>query len=185
MMVPMRCAFVAVCGVLCALASAAGANGHIGVSPALLVVDNTQTLTLSVHNDLDRPMTGLAVVAPPDLRIVGAETEPAWQSVVEGDTVTWTGGPLAPNTGAAFALDMAVDEAAAAGPVQLQAEQLYASNGKLPWPISLTMVPEEDEDHSSRGRSSRGSSCWQQPGSLRSPWYAVTAHFKRDSGGRC
>jgi hypothetical protein len=145
MMVPMRCAFVAVCGVLCALASAAGAYGHIGVSPGLVIVGNTQTLTLSVHNDLDRPMTGLAVVAPPDLRIVGAETEPAWQSVVEGDTVTWTGGPLAPNTGAAFALDMAVDEAAAAGPVRLEADQLYADNGKRPWPISLTVVP-ADED---------------------------------------
>ena len=145
MMVPMRCAFVAVCGVLCALASAAGAHGHIGVSPGLLVVGNTQTLTLSVHNDLDRPMTGLALVAPPDLRIVGAETEPAWQSVVEGDTVTWTGGPLAPNTGAAFALDMAVDEAAAAGPVQLQADQLYPNGGKLPWPVAVTVVPPEGD----------------------------------------
>jgi hypothetical protein len=40
---------------------------------------------------------------------------------------------------------MAVDEAAAAGPVRLEADQLYADNGKRPWPISLTVVP-ADED---------------------------------------
>ena len=59
--------------------------------------------------------------------------------------MTWTGGPLAPNTGAAFALDVAVDEAAAAGPVQLQADQLYPNGGKLPWPVSVTVVPPEGD----------------------------------------
>ena len=105
------------------------------MSPALLVVGNRVSLRLSVHDDLDRPMTGLAVVAPASLRIVGAETEPAWQSVVEGDTVTWTADSLAPNTGAAFALDVAVDEAAAAGPVQLQADQLYRTAGSSRGPF--------------------------------------------------
>jgi hypothetical protein len=134
------------CGLLCALASAAAAQAHIGVSPGLLIVGDTQTLRLNVHNDLDQPMVGLAVVAPAGLRIVGTETQVAWQSVVEGNTVTWTGGPLPPNTGNAFPLDVAVDESIMAGPLQLQADQLYPEGGKLPWPISVTVVPPEDDN---------------------------------------
>ena len=141
----MRALTLAVCGLAATLAAAGTADAHIGVSPGLLVAGDTQTLSLSVHNDLDRPMTGLAVVAPPGLRFVDADTQTAWQDVVEDDKVTWTGGPLAPNTGNAFALDVAVDEATPAGPVQLQADQLYPSGGKLPWPISVTVVPPDDE----------------------------------------
>ncbi len=146
MIVPMRCTFVAVCGLACTLVAASAADAHIGVTPGLLTVNETQTLQLSVHNDLDRPMTGLAVAAPTGLRIVGAEPEAEWQNVVEDNTVTWSGGPLAPNTGNPFALDVAVDEATQAGPVQLQADQLYPGGGKLPWPISVTVVPPEDDD---------------------------------------
>jgi hypothetical protein len=125
---------------------ASGAAGaHITATPGLVVVDETQTVRLLVHNDLDRPMTGLAVAAPSGLRIVGADTERAWESVVENDIVRWTGGPLAPNTGNAFALDVSVDEATPPGPIQLQADQLYPGGGKLPWPISLTVVPAEDD----------------------------------------
>jgi hypothetical protein len=140
----MRVVSFAACGLACALGATAPAGAHISVTPGLLVVDDTQTLRLSVHNDLDQPMSGLAVAAPSGLRIVGAHTERFWQSVVENNTVTWTGGPLAANTGSAFALDVAVDEATPPGPVQLQAEQLYPGGGKLPWPISVTLVPADD-----------------------------------------
>jgi hypothetical protein len=133
----------------CALGSMLLASGsalaHISVTPGLVVVNDTQALSLAVHNDLDRPMTGLRVSAPSGLQIVGAHTERVWQSVVENNTVTWTGGPLAPNTGNAFALNVAVDEATPPGPVQLQADQLYPGGGRLPWPISVTVVP-ADED---------------------------------------
>jgi hypothetical protein len=141
----MRLFALAACGVASALMAPGSAFAHISVTPGLLVVDETQTLSLTVHNDLDRPMSGLAVAAPSGLRIVGAHTERVWESVVENNTVTWTGGPLAPNTGNAFALDVAVDEATPPGPVQLQAEQRYPGGGKLPWPISVTLVP-ADED---------------------------------------
>ena len=128
-----------------ALFTTGSALAHISVTPGLVVVNETQVLSLAVHNDLDRPMTGLAVAVPSGLRIVGARTERAWQSAVENNTVTWSGGPLAPNTGDMFALDVAVDEATPPGPVQLQAEQLYPGGRKLPWPISVTVVPSEEE----------------------------------------
>ena len=84
-----------------------------------------------------------------------------WESFVENNTVTWTGGPLAPNTGDAFALDVSVDEATAApGPVQLQAEQLYPGGGKLPWPISLTVVPADDGRFRSPHVGDRSRASW-------------------------
>jgi hypothetical protein len=136
---------LATCGLASVLLTAGSASSHIGVTPGLLVVDETQTLRLSVHNDLDRPMTGLVVTAPAGLRIVGTDDAEPWTSVVADAKVTWSGGPVAPNAGAAFALDVHVDGGTPPGPVQLQADQLYPGGGKLPWQISLTVVPADDD----------------------------------------
>ena len=105
---------------------------------------DTQTLTLTVHNDLDRPMTGLSVSAPSGVRVGLGDVGHEWEAIVEGDTATWTGGPLAANTGTTFEVELAVDAATPAGPMQLRAEQLYA-RGTLPWPISVTVIPARDE----------------------------------------
>jgi hypothetical protein len=148
MMVSVRLVSLAACGAFAlTLLAPSSAFAHISVTPGLLVVDETQTLRLSVHNDLDQPMTGLAVSAPTGLQIVdaGADDAEQWQDVVEDQAVTWSGGPLAPNTGAAFTLDVALDESTPPGPLQLQAEQLYPGDGKLPWPIFVTVVPEDEE----------------------------------------
>ena len=139
MMVDMRLVSLAACGLAWALVTLASAGAHIGVTPGLVVAGDTQTLSLSVHNDLDRPMTGLSLTAPSGVRIVRAGG--AWQALVEDETATWTGGPLAPNTGGRFEIDLEVDESTPTGPVQLQAEQLYPGDGSLPWPISVTVIP--------------------------------------------
>ncbi len=117
----------------------APAVGHISVTPGLLRAGDPQTLSLSVHNDLDRPMTGLSVSVPGGIRIVGAGGD--WQAVVENQTATWAGGPLAPNTGGRFELELGVDPTTPVGPVQLQAEQLYPNGGSLPWTIPVTVIP--------------------------------------------
>jgi hypothetical protein len=145
--VSVRLVALAACGLASTLVAAGAAFAHIGVTPRLLVVDDTRTLRLSVHNDLDRAMTGLAVAVPNGLRIVGAGADDAevWEDVVEDGAATWSGGPLAPNSGAGFTLDVAVDAATPPGPIQLQAEQLYPGDGKLPWPISVTVVPADEE----------------------------------------
>lgn len=140
-----RLAFFIAAGFACVFASTGTVDAHIGVTPGLLVTDDTQTLSLSVHNDLDRPMTGLAVTAPDGTRIGLADSDGRWQGVVEGRTATWTGGPLAPNTGTTFGIDVTVEAATALGPIELQAAQLYRGGGSLPWQISVTVVPAEDE----------------------------------------
>jgi len=145
MMMGVQLLAAAACGFACALATASSAPAHIGVTPGLAVAGETQTLSLSVHNDIDRPMTGLAVTAPNGLQIRGTGTEREWEGTVEDDTATWTGGPLAPSTGKTFSLDVEVAAETQPGPVVLQARQLYAGGGSLPWPISVTVVPVEDE----------------------------------------
>jgi len=140
-----RLVAAAACGLVCALANGSSALAHIGVTPGLLVAAETQTLSLSVHNDVDRPMTGLTVTAPSGLQIRGTGTEREWQGVVEDGTATWTGGPLAPNTGKTFALDVAVEAETQPGPVVLQAQQLYSGGGSLPWQIPVTVIPGEDD----------------------------------------
>ena len=127
----------AVC--MAVLAAAGPAASHIGVTPGLLVAGDTQMLSLSVHNDLDRPMTGLSVMAPTGVQILRAGGN--WEAVIENGVATWSGEPLAANTGASFELDLAVDSSAPVGPLQLQAEQLYPEGGSLPWPIPVTVVP--------------------------------------------
>jgi len=121
------------------LAGASPAASHIGVTPGLLVVGDTQMLSLSVHNDLDRPMTGLSVMAPTGVRILRAGGE--WEAVIESGVAMWSGEALAANTGAAFELDLAVASSTPVGPIQLQAAQLYPKGGSLPWPIPVTVIP--------------------------------------------
>ncbi len=145
MMVAVRLVAGTAFGFACILATASAALAHIGVTPGVLAAEDTSTLNLSVHNDIDRPMTGLAVTAPNGLQIRGTGTEPDWQGVVEDATATWTGGPLAPNTGKTFLLDVEVDAITQPGPVVLQAQQLYSGSGSLPWQISVTVIPAEDE----------------------------------------
>ncbi len=132
---------IGVC-LVCLFAFASSAFAHIGVTPGLLVVGDTQTLILTVHNDLDRPMTGLTVSAPSGVRIGLGDVADEWEAIVENETATWTGGPLAANTGTTFEVELAVDPSTPVGPVQLDAEQLYPNGGSLPWPIPLTVIPE-------------------------------------------
>lgn len=134
-----RLALVILFGLASLFAVASPVGAHIGVTPGLLVVGDTQTLSLSVHNDLDRPMTGLKVTAPDGVRIVRTGGE--WQAVVENRTATWSGGPLAPNTGERFELGVALEASTPVGPIQLQAEQLYPGGGSLPWSIPVTVIP--------------------------------------------
>ena len=90
-------------------------------------------------------MTGLSVSAPSGVRIGLGDVADEWEAIVENETATWTGGPLAANTGTTFEVELAVDDATPAGPVQLQAEQRYPGGGSLPWPIPVTVIPARDE----------------------------------------
>ena len=127
------------------LASAASVSAHIGVTPGLLVAGDAQTVGLSVHNDLDRPMTGLSVSVPGGIRVGLGEVGTQWEAVIDGRTATWTGGRLAPNTGASFEIVLDVGNETPVGPIQLQAKQLYPGGGSLLSPIPLTVIPAADE----------------------------------------
>jgi hypothetical protein len=135
---------------LAALALAAPAGAHVIASPTFLASGSTETIELSVPNERDAPMTSLVVTAPPGLEIVGAEESKGWNAVLEGQTVvTWSGGSLSTALSETFGLS--VKATAQPGPVDLDVEQRYA-DGKVRWPVALTIVPgATGEDSGSSG----------------------------------
>ena len=167
--------------------SAGSASAHIGVTPGLLVVGDTQTLILTVHNDLDRPMTGLSVSAPDGVRIGLGDMGNEWEAIIEDGTATWTGGPLASQyrhhiRGRARGRRR---DAGRARPAPGGA----AVSGRRQPPLAdlgdrhsgSTTSPRSD----SPGRSSGALALsWRQPASRCLRCVAAAAHFKSNSGDR-
>jgi hypothetical protein len=149
---------------LCALWAAAPAAAHVIASPAFLAQGSTQTIELSAPNERDAPMTAFTVTAPEGIEIASAEESVGWEAVVEGKTATWSGGSLPPALSETFGLQLRAT--AKPGPAELEAEQLYA-DGKVRWPVSLTIVP-------ATGSSSSGSS-WLVIGAIVAVGGLVTA----------
>jgi LPXTG-motif cell wall-anchored protein len=116
------------------------AAAHLTAEPAFLAVGSTQRIALTVHNDRDATMTGFRLTVPEGFRIRAAGGDESWTNIVEGATSSWTGGSLAAFRPTTLEVDL---EAAgvAPGPVVLRGDQLYADEGTVSWPVTLTVVP--------------------------------------------
>ena len=123
---------------IAALALALPARAHVVASPTFLASGATETIELSTPNERDAPMTSFVVTVPSELEIVGAEETEGWSAAVDGRVASWSGGSLPPKLSETFGLR--VRATAEPGPVELDAEQRYA-DGKIRWPVSLTIVP--------------------------------------------
>ncbi len=121
-----------------ALAVAAPAGAHVIASPTFLYAGETATIELSVPNERDAPMTGFVVTVPPEIEVVGAAEVEGWAGNVEGQVVTWSGGSLPAKLAETFGLT--IRPTGEPGAVELDSEQRYP-DGKVPWPVSLTVVP--------------------------------------------
>jgi hypothetical protein len=84
-------------------------------------------------------MTGFVVKAPPGLEIEHAHPADGWTEQLTGSTATWTGGPLAHLALADF--EISLKATAPPGPVVLESEQRYDSGAVVRWPVSMTVVP--------------------------------------------
>jgi hypothetical protein len=124
---------------LAALVLAAPAAAHVTASPAFLPAGGEATLTLSVPNERDEPMTELAVTAPPGVRLVRAHPAGPWTAAIEGETATWSGGSVEPGATGSFLLTLAAP--ARPGPAELAAEQRYPGGETVRWPVALTVTP--------------------------------------------
>jgi hypothetical protein len=133
-----------------ALVPVAPAGAHVIASPTFLYAGETQTLELSVPNERDATMTGFVVRAPSKVEIVGAESAEGWTESVEGQVATWNGGSLQAKLAETFGLT--IRPTGEPGAVELDAEQRYA-DGKVRWPVSLTVVPASGDTSSDSGGS--------------------------------
>jgi hypothetical protein len=125
-----------------ALVVAGPARAHIDATPAFLVVDGTETISLTAHNDRAVPMDGFAVTASAGLRIEDVGELEGWTGSTDGMTATWTGNRLAAEDAGTFSV--VLEAPSAPGPVSLQAEQRYPDGGALTWPVPLTVVPADE-----------------------------------------
>jgi uncharacterized protein YcnI len=132
-----------VCSAL-ALAFAPGAAAHVGATPTFVPSGGIEVVSLAVHNDRAVAMTGLAVSAPAGLRFHGIDELDGWEGSAQSKAAEWTGGELAPDTPATFALH--VEAMAEPGPATLEVEQRYRDGEVVRWPVTLTVVPAEDSD---------------------------------------
>jgi uncharacterized protein YndB with AHSA1/START domain len=125
-----------------ALALAAPAGAHVTAEPAFLAAGGTATLSLTGPNERDEPMTGFSLAVPRDFRIVAARSADGWSADVQEAGVSWSGGSLAPEADATFAVEL--EAPVGPGPAELQAKQLYAGGEVVAWPVALTVIPSSE-----------------------------------------
>ena len=123
------------------LASPAGA--HVEAIPAFLPANGTESLVFTVHNDIEEEMTSFAVTVPAGFAVDEVEDVEGWSASVDGPTAVWTGGTLAFQNAETFTL--ALEAPPEPGAVILDAEQRYSGDRALPWPVEVTVVPEDVE----------------------------------------
>ena len=84
-------------------------------------------------------MTSLTVTVPGDMELRRGETLGNWRPSVDGRTVVWRGGSLAPLRTAVFALWVVGPRRA--GGTELDAAQGYADGRSVRWRVDLEVTP--------------------------------------------
>lgn len=125
--------------ILVSLALAAPATAHIEAVPPFLAAGDSETISLTVPNERDAPMTGFRVVVPSDFRIVAARPAEGWSAEVKGASANWHGGSLSPGAETTFTLE--VEAPTEPGPATLEAEQHYPDEAVARWAVYLTVTP--------------------------------------------
>jgi uncharacterized protein YcnI len=122
-----------------ALALAGTAAAHVFGSPQFIPSGSTETITLDVPNERKAPMTSFVVKVEDGLQIEHAHPADGWDEEVAGDTATWSGGSLAGLQITKFLISLKA--VAQPGPVAFETELRYDSGAVVRWPVSLTVVP--------------------------------------------
>jgi hypothetical protein len=143
----MRCSVwsslaISVCSVALVLAAAGPARAHIDATPAFLLADGTETISLTAHNDRSIAMDALSVTASAGLRIEDVGELEGWSGSTDGKTARWRGGRLAAEDAETFTV--VLEALTAPGPVSLQVEQQYPDDRAVTWSVPLTVVPADE-----------------------------------------
>ena len=127
---------ISVCSAL-VLAGSAGA--HVVASPGFVEAGKANTISLTVPNERDEPMTAFAVTVPSDFVVLHAHPADGWESEEDASTARWSGGGLPPGADEEFGVEL--DAPTAPGPAMLQATQRYPGGEVVEWPVQLTVLP--------------------------------------------
>ena len=130
--------FALACMLLVAAAVPALASAHGTIRPALVKPGSTSEFSVVIPvTAQSQPVVGLTLQAPPGTRIVdAASAPPRWSATIQGPTVTWRGGPIAPGSFDSFGFRAHMP--ARTGTVVFAARELYA-DGPAP-PFNLNVV---------------------------------------------
>jgi uncharacterized protein YcnI len=115
------------------------ASAHVFGNPQFIPSGSTETIRFDVPNERKEPMTGFVVRVPAGLVIEHAHPADGWQERLEESTATWTGGSLAEFASVNFGVSLKAT--APPGPIALETEQTYDSGAVVRWPVSMTVVP--------------------------------------------
>jgi uncharacterized protein YcnI len=110
--------------------------------PAFLPSGSSASISFSVPNERDAPMTSFVLEAPEGLGIEHAHAVDGWTESLQGSTATWTGGSLAPDVEASFGATVRANTEP--GVIRLTGEQRYDDGSVVTWPVDVTITPAED-----------------------------------------
>jgi uncharacterized protein YcnI len=124
-----------------AILTAGAARAHVTVTPTFLEVGKSETVSFEAPNERDgQPMTALVLSLPAGISAEGSQPATAgWSLRVEGQTVSWSGGSLAPRALATFAVRLRAGGEPRA--VTVKAVQHYPDGGTVAWTPAFTVLP--------------------------------------------
>jgi uncharacterized protein YcnI len=116
-----------------ALVAVPAAAAHVTVNPSEAAADSFARFDLRVPNETeDADTVSVSIELPAGLEDVGFQPKPGWTRTVEGTTVTWAGGTIAPGEFDEFGFSAHVP--AEAGTVlEFPASQEYSNGETVRW----------------------------------------------------
>jgi uncharacterized protein YcnI len=123
-----------------ALACPAAAAAHVTISPPF-VEDGVETeIVFTTPNERPPHATvGIRATAPSGIAVVAATAPAGWRVLVDGSTVTWSGGRLEGRESARF--PVRVRARVRAGTYTFAAAQTYEDSAVVRWQAGLTVLP--------------------------------------------
>jgi uncharacterized protein YcnI len=115
------------------------AAAHVYATPSFVPGGKTSTLSLSVPNEREVPMTGVTITVPDGFQVLKALPAGGWDADVTKSAATWRGSGLPARGLANLTLD--VKARTSPGDVEFLAKETYPDGGIVQWPINLTVVP--------------------------------------------
>ena len=126
--------------VVAALVLPAAAAAHVAISPPFVESGLESEISLAVPNERPPNATvAVRVTVPAGIDIVTATAPVGWNVLIDGSTVTWSGGRIEPRDEVTFPLRIVARTRA--GTYPLDASQNYDDGAAARWTADLSVLP--------------------------------------------